>query len=55
MFETLPEFFAMGGYAVYIWPSYGLTALVLVALLGLTLRKNRQLKTIENHLEELDQ
>lgn len=27
------EFFAMGGYAPYIWGSYGLALLVLVALL----------------------
>lgn len=24
------EFLAMGGYAEYVWPSFGLTALVLV-------------------------
>ena len=23
------EFFQMGGYAAFVWPSYGLTALVL--------------------------
>jgi heme exporter protein D len=26
----LQNFFAMGGYAEYVWPAYGLTALVLV-------------------------
>jgi len=25
------EFFAMGGYAFYVWGAYGVTALVLVA------------------------
>ena len=25
------EFFAMGGYANFVWPAYGITALVLVA------------------------
>jgi heme exporter protein D len=26
----LHNFLAMGGYAAYVWPAYGLTALVLV-------------------------
>jgi heme exporter protein D len=25
----LSEFFAMGGYAAFIWPAYGLTVLVI--------------------------
>ena len=28
---TIQEFFAMGGYAVYVWPAYGLTLIVLLA------------------------
>jgi heme exporter protein D len=28
---SLAEFFAMGGYAFYVWGSYGLTAVLLVA------------------------
>lgn len=28
----MTEFLAMGGYAAFVWPSYGLTALVLAAL-----------------------
>jgi heme exporter protein D len=28
---SVQEFFAMGGYAVYVWPAYGLTLIVLVA------------------------
>jgi heme exporter protein D len=28
---TLAEFFAMGGYAFYVWTSYGLTLIVLLA------------------------
>jgi heme exporter protein CcmD len=27
----LKEFFAMGGYAGFVWSAYGLTALVLIA------------------------
>ena len=28
---SIQEFFAMGGYAVYVWPAYGLTLIVLLA------------------------
>ncbi len=28
---SLQEFFAMGGYALYVWPAYGLTLIVLLA------------------------
>ncbi len=27
---TLQEFFQMGGYAFYVWTSYGIAALVLI-------------------------
>ncbi|MCG8432492.1 MAG: heme exporter protein CcmD [Gammaproteobacteria bacterium] len=27
---TLTEFFNMGGYAIYVWPAFGLTAVVLI-------------------------
>jgi heme exporter protein D len=52
--EAVREFFAMGGYAVYVWPSYGLTAVVLAALLigswrGLRVRQ-RQLRAIESQM-----
>ena len=30
----LGEFFHMGGYAAYVWPAYGATALVLGGLLA---------------------
>ena len=31
--ESIATFFAMGGYAFYVWPSLGLTAVVMVGLL----------------------
>ncbi len=34
--ESVAEFLAMGGYAEFVWPSYGLTAVVLVVLLALS-------------------
>ena len=27
----MSEFLSMGGYAAFVWPSYGITALVLIA------------------------
>ncbi|HTB66700.1 MAG TPA: heme exporter protein CcmD [Steroidobacteraceae bacterium] len=29
-FDTMAQFLAMGKYAAYVWPSYGLTLLVVV-------------------------
>ena len=34
----MSEFFAMGGYAVYVWGSYGVATIVLAGLLLLSLR-----------------
>ena len=28
--NSVSEFFAMGGYALYVWGSFGLTALIMV-------------------------
>jgi heme exporter protein D len=33
------EFFAMGGYATYVWISYGLMAVILILNVVLPLRK----------------
>jgi heme exporter protein D len=35
------EFFAMGGYAVYVWTSYALAAAILIFNLVLPLRRRR--------------
>jgi heme exporter protein D len=35
----MSEFFAMGGYAAFIWPSYGVAALLLVVLFILSARR----------------
>lgn len=34
----MQEFFNMGGYATYVWSSYGITAVVMVVLLIASLR-----------------
>ena len=48
--ESLGEFFAMGGYASFVWPSFGVTALVMVGLLIASLR---MLRANEATLEKL--
>jgi heme exporter protein D len=40
--ETLATFFAMGGYAAYVWPALALTALVLAGVLFASLRAMRR-------------
>jgi heme exporter protein D len=36
--NPINNFFAMGGYAAFIWPAYGLTALAFAAMLAAALR-----------------
>ena len=38
----MAEFFAMGGYAVYVWTAYGFAALVLLVLLVHSWRSGRR-------------
>jgi heme exporter protein D len=44
----MSDFFAMGGYAAYVWPAYGITAAVLV---GLWVTSVRSLKAREAEVE----
>jgi heme exporter protein D len=48
----LSEFLHMGGYGAFIWSSYGVSAVVLLALTILSLR---QLKAIERALIPLEE
>ena len=41
---SMTEFFHMGGYAFYVWSSYGITALVLVLNIVLPWQRHKQLK-----------
>jgi len=47
----MAEFFSMGGYAAYVWPAYGIAAVILVTMLVVSLRGLRRhealLKTLE--------
>ena len=49
--NSVSEFFAMGGYAFYVWGSFGATALVM-AIETLLIRSQRQamLRNLRNQL-----
>lgn len=38
-FESLSDFFAMGGYASYVWSAFGITFLSMLILLLTSLRR----------------
>jgi|GEM_PF-1678934 len=40
----MSEFFAMGGYGVYIWSAFGISAAILAAV---AVQSHRQLKSVE--------
>ena len=40
----MKEFFAMGGYAWYVWGSYGVTFIVLAAEVLLLMKRKRETK-----------
>jgi heme exporter protein D len=48
--KSVSEFFAMGGYALYVWGSFGVTALLLIA--EPLLLRNRY-KTINQRLRRM--
>ena len=39
--STVGEFLEMGGYAGFVWPAFGITALVMLTLLVVSLRNLR--------------
>lgn len=49
--DALGSFIDMGGYAAYVWPAYGVTALALAALVVFSLRamraRERELEALE--------
>lgn len=47
----MSAFFAMGGYALYVWGSYGVAAAVLIGLLLLSLRGLKANETLLATLE----
>lgn len=49
--KVVVEFFDMGGYAGYVWPAYGLAAVILIGLCVLSLRG---LRAQERRLAQLE-
>ena len=41
----MSEFFSMGGYALYVWGAYGVTAAALAVEVLLLLKRKRETKT----------
>ncbi|NIJ41273.1 heme exporter protein D [Parvibaculum indicum] len=47
----MAEFFHMGGYAAFVWPSYGLAALVFIGVIWQSLADLRAQKRLVDKLE----
>jgi heme exporter protein D len=54
--DRIAMYFAMGGYAVYVWPAFAVAALVMAGLVAMTLRtlrrRERELAEIETARDE---
>ncbi|MBI1366409.1 MAG: heme exporter protein CcmD [Alphaproteobacteria bacterium] len=48
----MEQFFNMGGYAAFVWPAYGLSAIALAGLAAFIWRRGRRLR---QRLRQLDQ
>ena len=48
----MPNMFHMGEYAAFVWPAYGLTTVVLIALFVLSLRSLRRRQWVLADLKE---
>jgi|TARA_R110000868_G_scaffold53928_1_gene169131 heme exporter protein D len=48
----MSEFFDMGGYAVWVWSAWGISAVSLIALIGLVLAERRAAAERLRRLEE---
>jgi len=46
------RFLAMGGYAGFIWPAYGITLIALGGAIALTLRAYVRAKTILSRIKD---
>jgi heme exporter protein D len=40
--DAIREYLAMGGYAAFVWPAFGVTAIVMVVLLVVSIRGLRK-------------
>jgi len=48
----MPNMFHMGEYAAFVWPAYGLTAIVLIGLFVISLRSLRRRQWMLAELKE---
>lgn len=49
----MDRFIDMGGYGIYVWPAYALTAVVLLSLLGISVYGLRRRRRILEHLRQV--
>ena len=49
---AIADFLAMGGYAGFVWPAYGVAALVLVAMAISSVRRTRIAEAAVRALED---
>ncbi len=49
---AIGDFLAMGGYAGFVWPAYGVAALVLIALAVTSVRRARSAEAEVRVLED---
>jgi len=54
----MSEFLEMGGYGAFVWPSYAVTALVMIAVFVSSRRflksKERELESLQREVDEKD-
>ncbi len=50
--EKITEFLAMGGYGIYVWPSYIIAAAVIVIMAVVTVRSLRQAQKTLSSLKD---
>lgn len=50
--ESIATFLDMGGYAAFVWPAFGLTAVVMVAL---AIVSHRAARSAERRFAEIEQ
>lgn len=51
-FESLSDFFAMGGYAGYVWSAFGITFLSMLILLFVSVRRgDTLLKEVQSKID----
>ncbi|HET7570937.1 MAG TPA: heme exporter protein CcmD [Gammaproteobacteria bacterium] len=52
--NSLHEFLTMGGYAAFVWPAYGVVAVVMIANVVIARRRHRRVLEALQRRVELD-